>query len=397
MGDLADIAAHGNPGLPGDVDGDATVEEPTTKPTTLPTTRPATKPATMPDYPNKGEALDAGIANKAIALKNVRGCILRDFSIFEGGHFAILATGVDGLTIDNVKIDTNRDGMDIDCCRNVRVCNCSVNSPHDDAIVLKSTYALGYVRDTQNVTIANCMVSGGYVEGSMLDGTFRKFAPADCVDVFNHYYHVQRIGRIKLGTESNGGFKNVAISNCLFDNCEGLAIESVDGGVIDNVTVSNLAMRDLVSSPLYVRLGSRLRASQGDARRRHPAFEHRQHRRAVCIGAVRLHHQRDSRPRDRRRVHSRRSVDISRRGLGIVDPARAVGAGDRLSRSDLFWRRAGLRVLPPAHRRAGHDRRGDELCRAGRSPAVFCQGRSAFLSRSRDRPALGAGAGVPAV
>ena len=67
--------------------------------------------------------------NKAIALKNCRNVILRDFSMLSCGHFAILATGVDNLTTDNLKIDTNRDGIDIDCCRNVRVSNCSVNSP----------------------------------------------------------------------------------------------------------------------------------------------------------------------------------------------------------------------------------------------------------------------------
>src|SRR5690242_21796175 len=58
-----------------------------------------------------------GVANKAIALKNCRNVLLRDFSILHGGHFGILATGVDNFTIDNLKIDTNRDGMDIDCCR----------------------------------------------------------------------------------------------------------------------------------------------------------------------------------------------------------------------------------------------------------------------------------------
>jgi hypothetical protein len=44
--------------------------------------------------------------------------ILRDFSILKGGHFGILATGVDNLSVDNLKIDTDRDGIDIDCCRN---------------------------------------------------------------------------------------------------------------------------------------------------------------------------------------------------------------------------------------------------------------------------------------
>lgn len=42
-----------------------------------------------------------GVANKAIALKNCHNVLLRDFSILHGGHFGILATGVDNLTIDN--------------------------------------------------------------------------------------------------------------------------------------------------------------------------------------------------------------------------------------------------------------------------------------------------------
>ena len=117
-----------------------------------------------------------GVANKAIALKNCRNVLLRDFSILHGGHFGILATGVDNLTIDNLKIDTNRDGMDIDCCRNVRIANCSVNSPWDDGICLKSSFALGYARATEMVTISNCLVTGSYEEGALLDGTFKRFA-----------------------------------------------------------------------------------------------------------------------------------------------------------------------------------------------------------------------------
>src|SRR5208282_2065095 len=88
------------------------------------------------------KAEDSGVGNKAISLKNCRNVTLRDFSILHGGHFGILATGVDNLTIDNLLIDTNRDGMDVDCCRNVRISNCSVNSPWDDAICPKSSFAL---------------------------------------------------------------------------------------------------------------------------------------------------------------------------------------------------------------------------------------------------------------
>ncbi|HLV87792.1 MAG TPA: glycoside hydrolase family 28 protein [Candidatus Sulfotelmatobacter sp.] len=195
-----------------------------------------------------------GVANKAIALKNCRNVLLRDFSILHGGHFGILATGVHNLTIDNLKIDTQRDGIDVDCCRNVRISNCTVNSPWDDAICLKSSYALGYAGDTEMVTITNCMVSGSYTEGAVLDASFKRFPPESDVD---------RNGRIKFGTESNGGFKNITISNCVFDGCFGVAILSVDGAQIEDVTLSNITMRGTVASPIFLRLGTRMRGPAG--------------------------------------------------------------------------------------------------------------------------------------
>jgi len=196
------------------------------------------------------QAEQPGAGNKAIALKNCRNVLLRDFSILHGGHFGILATGVDNLTIDNLKIDTNRDGMDVDCCRNVRVSNCSVNSPWDDGICLKSSYALGYARATEMVTVSNCLLSGSYQEGTLLDGTCKRFGAEE---------KVPRTGRIKFGTESNGGFKNITVSNCVFEGCNGFAIESVDGAVIEDVTITNLTMRDLVGAPIFMRLGARMR------------------------------------------------------------------------------------------------------------------------------------------
>jgi len=201
-------------------------------------------------------AENPGVANKAIALKNCRNVLLRDFSILHGGHFGILATGVDNLTIDNLKIDTNRDGMDIDCCRNVRVSNCSVNSPWDDGICLKSSFALGYARATEIVTISNCFLAGSYQEGAMLDGTWKKF-PAE--------EKVPRTGRIKFGTESNGGFKNITVSNCVFDGCRGLTIESVDGAVIEDVACTNVTMRNVYEAPIFVRLAARMRGPEGVA------------------------------------------------------------------------------------------------------------------------------------
>jgi polygalacturonase len=201
------------------------------------------------DYPMY-QADQPGVGNKAIALKNCRNVLMRDFAVLKGGHFALLLTGVDNLTIDNLKIDTDRDGMDIDCCQNVRVSNCTVNSPWDDGICPKSSYALGYARPTRNVTITNCWVTGTYQLGTVLDGTFKKFTPE---------MHTSRTGRIKCGTESNGGFINITISNCVFEGCQGYALETVDGALIEDITITNTTMRDLVSGPIFMRLGARLR------------------------------------------------------------------------------------------------------------------------------------------
>ena len=196
------------------------------------------------------DTLPAGVGNKAIALKNCRNVIFRDFTIYHGGHFAILATGVDNWTCDNLKIDTNRDGIDFDACQNVRVSNCTINSPHDDGICPKSSYGLGYARPTENVTITNCQVSG-YDEGTLLDGTRKR--------TDGH----RPTGRIKCGTESNGGFRNITISNCVFDYSSGLALESVDGALMEDIVVSNITMRDIVNAPIFIRLGSRLRGPEG--------------------------------------------------------------------------------------------------------------------------------------
>ena len=181
----------------------------------------ANEPKTPFGYPNPRDAVEPGWGNKSIALKNCRNVLIRDITILHGGHFAILATGVDNFTIDNIKIDTNRDGIDVDACKNVRISNCTVNSPFDDGICPKSSFALGYARATENVTITNCQVSG-YDEGTLLDGTFKR-------DFRNQNGTFSPTGRIKFGTESNGGFKNITITNCVFDYCRGLALESVDG------------------------------------------------------------------------------------------------------------------------------------------------------------------------
>jgi polygalacturonase len=194
------------------------------------------------------DAVPQGGGDKAIGLKNSHNVTIRDVTIWHGGHLAILATGVDNMTVDNIRMDTNRDGIDVDACKNVRIANSTFNTPFDDGICLKSSYGLGVARATENVTVTNCLVSG-YDEGTMLDDTYKRTVK----------YARGATGRVKFGTESNGGFKNITISNVVFDYSRGLAIESVDGGNIEDVSITNITMRDIVNAPIFVRLGNRAR------------------------------------------------------------------------------------------------------------------------------------------
>ncbi len=187
-----------------------------------------------------------GTGDKAIALKRCKNILIRDITIYRGGHFAIIVTGCERGTIDNVTIDTNRDGIDIDCCKYLTVSNTKVNTPSDDAIVLKSSYALKRAVTCEHILVTNCLVTG-YKLGTFLDGT----------------YQPEKVnwvcGRIKLGTESNGGYRNITISNCTCMWSSGLAFEEVDQGRMENITVTNISMSHVHHYPIYITTGCRNR------------------------------------------------------------------------------------------------------------------------------------------
>jgi hypothetical protein len=143
---------------------------------------------------------------------------------------------VEGITVDsrlNPEIEgprhlpgapgRNEDGMNLNSCQNVRVSNCFINSD-DDGIVLKSTSE----RPCRNVTIANCVVSSN-------------------------------ASAIKCGTESGGGFQNITVSNCtVYDTRNsGIALEIVDGGIMDRINVSNIVMDNVKGAAIFIRLGNR--------------------------------------------------------------------------------------------------------------------------------------------
>ncbi|MDO3695645.1 glycosyl hydrolase family 28 protein [Wenyingzhuangia sp. chi5] len=129
---------------------------------------------------------------------------------------------IDSLTVVN-RSYWNNDGIDITDCKNVKVINCNINAA-DDGICLKSYYP-GHANDS--IYIANC--------------TIRSSASA-----------------IKFGTASYGGFKNVTIENIkIFDTFRSaIAIESVDGAIIENIKVNNIEAFN-TGNAIFIRLGHR--------------------------------------------------------------------------------------------------------------------------------------------
>ena len=197
-----------------------------------------------------------GRGNKAVALRRCRNVLLRDFTILQGGHFACYVLGSTNVTIDNLTIDTDRDGIDIDCCRDMRISNCIVNAHKDDAIVLKSSYALNEPVFCQDVTVTGCKTSG-YDLGTLVGGQYRP-------STYRSTDNVGVLGRIKLGTDSATGFRNILISNCTCENTRGLQMGAIDGGVLEDVTFSDIHLRNVVNHPIFVRLAARNRAPRGN-------------------------------------------------------------------------------------------------------------------------------------
>jgi len=163
-----------------------------------------------------------------IRLVNCRHVQVADLTLLDSPmwvqhYLACADVSIHGLTVHS-HCNTNNDGIDIDACDRVRISGCDISSG-DDALVLKSTLD----RPCRDVTVTNCVLS------------------SEC-------------NALKIGTESVGGFQNIAITNCtVYDTlASGISLESVDGAALENVTVSNIVMRN-VKGPIFLRLGNRAR------------------------------------------------------------------------------------------------------------------------------------------
>ena len=203
----------------------------------------------LEDQGYRTEDIKFKTANKSIALVDCRNIVLSGFDMREVGHFAIITEGCDNVLIENMVIDTNRDGIDIDGTRNVTIRNSWVNAPTDDAICLKASFSTGRLDPTENILVYNCVVSG-YDAGSVLEGTFLE-------NRIESDWNVN--GRVKLGTEGTCGFDRVTIANIVFARSEGITFQTVDCSNLTNIIATDLRMQDIMDAPVYIQVGDRSR------------------------------------------------------------------------------------------------------------------------------------------
>jgi polygalacturonase len=168
---------------------------------------------------------------------------VRDVHLANPGAWTLNFFQTKGAVIEGVIIRSwdlgmpNNDGINLDSSENVRVSNCDVVSG-DDALVIKSTSS---AKPSRDIKATKCKLSS-------------------------------RTNAIKLGTESIGGFENISVTDCQITNTKmaGIALYSVDGGDLRNVSISDITM-DGVVVPISIRLGARLKTfREGDQPRQTP-------------------------------------------------------------------------------------------------------------------------------
>lgn len=188
------------------------------------------------------------IRPKIIYFQDCNHVKIQDITLKNSAYWTQDYEGCDGVIIKGVKVfshaNYNNDGLDIDS-KNVIISDCYIDCD-DDALCFKSDIE----RPCENVTVTNCILR------------------SNC-------------NGIKFGTSGYSGFKNITVTNCVIQKAtedhirqwyktvpwlgttdktvvSGIALEAVDGGVMEQIIISNIVMTD-VQTPIFVRLGDRKR------------------------------------------------------------------------------------------------------------------------------------------
>jgi polygalacturonase len=178
-------------------------------------------------------------------IADCRNILIKDVELTSSAMWLQSYIRCEKLRIDGIRVfnhsNKNNDLMDIDGCKDVVITGV-VGDADDDGITFKSTTD----RISENIVVSNCIISS-------------------------------HCNAIKFGTETTAGFRNVTITNCIIrksaaktaitglpEGICGIALEIVDGGIMENINISNIVIDD-ARVPFFVRLGNRARKHYDEA------------------------------------------------------------------------------------------------------------------------------------
>ena len=169
---------------------------------------------------------------KCIALKECVNVEVSGLKIDNVTDLAVYFAGCENVDVHHLTMRVYIDGVSPDNSKNVRIHDCDIEAG-DDGIVFKTSYTLNRLGACENIRVWNCRLKS-------------------------------RCSAIKFGTETNGGFYDINIENIDIRETRitGIAIESVDGAIVDGISIKNVHMKN-VGAPLFIHVGKRMRGPEG--------------------------------------------------------------------------------------------------------------------------------------
>ncbi len=156
-------------------------------------------------------------------LEDVSNLTLHEVTLQNSAFWTVHMVGCRDVLINSIRIRNNlrmgsSDGIDPDHCSRVRVIDCDIECA-DDCIVLKNTASAVQYGPCEDVVIENCSLKS-------------------------------TSAALKIGTESEGLFRNIRVENCTVTGTNrGISLQLRDSGSIENVLFRNITIETRRFSP----------------------------------------------------------------------------------------------------------------------------------------------------
>ena len=182
---------------------------------------------------------------------------LQDIQLRNAAYWSCFFHGCREIMVSGVRIRTGRkdwngDGLDIDCCTDVIVTGCDIDTA-DDCIAIRANgkKLLNSPAETAQVTVSNCILRSnqaavrfGVGSGTIRECTLGNLCITDCtlgITIHGHYSHSQNTGLVIRDILISDVFiRSRLIPFCIMEHYALLPQEDGNGADISGITIRNL-------------------------------------------------------------------------------------------------------------------------------------------------------------